>query len=231
MIKIPIQNKESKIFPVFLISLLLIIFFIVPIFGNLYWAQFIVAILLGTNIMIGVFSIDSSKTIKYITATMAFIIVTIEFFHAQFKNEFWLIFSSSLWVSLFLFLEIVFLLKVFEKNDKNIHRIQGGIACFLLLGLLFAFIHGLIFHINHNAYTISENIKKGGLISYKFIYYSFTTLCTVGYGDITPNTPIAQSFSILEGLAGILFPTIFISQIVTIHRETIHRQNKKQNQN
>ena len=229
MIKTKITESEATILPVFLISLLLIIFFIVPIFGNFYWAQFIVAILLGINVVMGVISIDSSRTVKYITIAATLIIITIEYFHTQFKNEFWLIFSTSLWISLFIFLEIVFLLKVFEKSDKNIHRIQGGIACFLLLGLLFAFVHGLIFHLDHDAYTINQNIKKSGLVSYKFIYYSFTTLCTVGYGDITPNTAIAQSFSILEGLAGILFPAIFISQIVSIHRDLIHKQNKKQN--
>lgn len=211
--KVP-DVKGSEILPLFLLSLILIIFFIVPIFGKYYWTQFIVAVLLGLNAVIGVISINATRITRFTTYFFGAIIIMIEFFHTQFANSFWMFFSAISWIIYFCFLELIFLKKVFQNSKNNIHQIMGGIACYLLVGLIFTFIHKLIFHFDHHAYTIGANITKNDLISYRFIYYSFTTLCTVGYGDITPNVPLSQSFSILEGLIGMLFPTILIGSLI-----------------
>jgi voltage-gated potassium channel Kch len=47
-------------------------------------------------------------------------------------------------------------------------------------------------------------------------YYSFVTLTTVGYGDITPLIPAARSLAIAEALIGQLFPAILIARLVSM---------------
>jgi len=49
------------------------------------------------------------------------------------------------------------------------------------------------------------------------MYFSFTTLTTVGYGDITPVSSFAMMLTNLEGIAGQLFLTIFIARLVGLH--------------
>jgi hypothetical protein len=48
------------------------------------------------------------------------------------------------------------------------------------------------------------------------MYYSFITLTTLGYGDITPQSPLTRSFAILEAITGVLFMGILIGTIVGI---------------
>ena len=50
---------------------------------------------------------------------------------------------------------------------------------------------------------------------FNFIYYSFETLTTLGYGDILPMTPLAKTLIILEALIGPLYLAILIGRLVS----------------
>jgi hypothetical protein len=51
------------------------------------------------------------------------------------------------------------------------------------------------------------------------IYFSFVTLTTVGYGDVTPVHPLARSLALMEGLTGQLYPAILLARLVTLHAQ------------
>jgi hypothetical protein len=56
----------------------------------------------------------------------------------------------------------------------------------------------------------------------QFTYFSFVTLTTVGYGDITALHPIARMFVIFEALFGQLYPATLLARLVSL--EVMHRQ-------
>jgi len=56
----------------------------------------------------------------------------------------------------------------------------------------------------------------GGSERPDFIYFSFVTLTTVGYGDVTPVHPVARSLAVAEALTGQLYPAILIGRLVTL---------------
>jgi hypothetical protein len=47
------------------------------------------------------------------------------------------------------------------------------------------------------------------------VYYSFVTMTTLGYGDITPRTPMAQTVTWMQAVAGQLFVAVLIARLVT----------------
>jgi uncharacterized membrane protein len=51
-----------------------------------------------------------------------------------------------------------------------------------------------------------------------FLFFSFATLTTVGYGDITPVTTQARSFAIVEAVYGVLYSAILIARVVGLYR-------------
>ncbi|MGZ3543276.1 MAG: potassium channel family protein [Vulcanimicrobiaceae bacterium] len=50
-----------------------------------------------------------------------------------------------------------------------------------------------------------------------FIYFSFVTLTTTGYGDIVPVNPLARSAANFEALTGQLFTATLLARLVTLH--------------
>jgi hypothetical protein len=50
----------------------------------------------------------------------------------------------------------------------------------------------------------------------RFPYYRFTTLTTLGYGDITPIHPYARSLAVLESLVGVIYPAVLIARMVSL---------------
>ena len=89
----------------------------------------------------------------------------------------------------------------------------GAAAAYLLLGLFFMFLYGLLIKFDLTAFN---NIDS----PVDIMYFSYTTLTTLGYGDITPVSPLAKSFSILQAVVGVLFSAILVARLVGLYLAT-----------
>jgi voltage-gated potassium channel Kch len=115
-------------------------------------------------------------------------------------------------VGIFLLFTLLVLLRTFSPGPITRHRIEGAVATYLLIAMTFAL-----------AYEVMELASPGSL---KFAegepevmeravgYFSLVTLTTVGYGDVTPVSPLARRLAMLEGLIGQLYPAIVIGWMV-----------------
>jgi hypothetical protein len=109
---------------------------------------------------------------------------------------------------------------MFRKGAVTWSRIQRGISAYLLLGLVWG-----------SAFQLTEQLHPGSFhfisppvdveqLSAKLIYFSFATLTTVGFGDVTPINPFARSLAIAEAVVGQLFPAILIGALVAMAMQT-----------
>jgi hypothetical protein len=85
--------------------------------------------------------------------------------------------------------------------------IFAAVAGYLLIGFLWASLYGIL-----GSESFSNTPQSTDVI-----YYSFTTLTTLGIGDFTPLTTIAKRASMLEAVVGVLYTTIIIALIVGIY--------------
>lgn len=113
---------------------------------------------------------------------------------------------------------LVVLGKVVSSGTITSHRIQGAVAVYLLFGLVWA-----------NAYEWMEVTHPGafsGAITHgaSWIYYSFVTLTTMGYGDIIPVHPGARSLAAAEALTGQLYIAILVARLVALELATRDRK-------
>jgi hypothetical protein len=106
--------------------------------------------------------------------------------------------------------------KVFGAGRVTFDRILGAIALYVLIGVVWAEAYQLIDLQAPDAYA---GIARGSasLDRSSWIYFSFVTLTTVGYGDITPVAHVARSLAILEALIGQLYPAIVLARLVSLH--------------
>jgi voltage-gated potassium channel len=97
--------------------------------------------------------------------------------------------------------------------------LAGALASFIMAGLAFSVVYGVI------EARVPGAFATPGLEPASFedlVYFSFVTLLTVGFGDVTPVAPLARAVMIFEGLFSVIFTTIVMASLVAgylRHRE------------
>ena len=107
------------------------------------------------------------------------------------------------------------LLRVFSRGRVTYRQIGGAVAIYLLLGLVFSDMYFLLEWLQPGAFDRGTRAGLGSAAA-DFSYFSFVTLTTVGYGDITPLNEGARQLSVLQGLIGQLFPAVLLARLVSM---------------
>jgi len=108
--------------------------------------------------------------------------------------------------------------RVFSGGDVNIYSIMGGIAVYLVLGVMWANAYLFIYLASPTTFLFEPGVQASEPPVSEMLYFSFVTLTTLGYGDIVPLHPFARSLVTLEGLVGQLFPAILLARLVTLYQ-------------
>lgn len=106
--------------------------------------------------------------------------------------------------------------KVFFSPGKiDINRIVGAIAIYLLIGLIWAVVYVAIASVDRSAFDI--DVGRAWIESLpEFVYFSFVSLTTLGFGDIAPSAPIAKFVVYMEAIVGQLYLAIMVAGLVSI---------------
>lgn len=107
---------------------------------------------------------------------------------------------------------------VFGPGRVTWHRVQGGVALYLIVALLFAHLYGLLAVLVPEAFS---NVPIGlnphsVFFRGRLLYFSLATLTTTGYGDIVPLHVVGRSLATLEAIIGQLFPATLLARLVTL---------------
>jgi hypothetical protein len=108
--------------------------------------------------------------------------------------------------------------RVFRRGGITIYRIFGAIAVYLLLGMLWGELYILIYLLQPGSFYFDPSTQFGEPPLSELVYFSFTTLTTLGFGDIVPVHPVARSMATLEALVGQLYPAVLLARLVTLYK-------------
>lgn len=98
------------------------------------------------------------------------------------------------------------------RVDTNV--LCAGVSGFLMLGLAWAPLYLLIFRLNPASFNLPTGTTLDGFNAF---YFSFVSLCTVGYGDITPVSRGAKMVAVLEAITGLFYMAMLISRLVSVY--------------
>jgi hypothetical protein len=105
--------------------------------------------------------------------------------------------------------------RTLRPGPVTAYRVAGGIAGYLLIGLMWTFAYQFLVQqvpgaIRFEAGTADPFSRQPSHL----VYFSFITLCTVGYGDAHPVHTVARSLAVAEALVGQLYIAILIASLV-----------------
>ena len=112
-------------------------------------------------------------------------------------------------------LVVMTLKQTFLPGPVNVHRVMGGVAAYLLIGVTWAFGYKLLMQEVPDAIYFQPS--RAGISTGeagRFIYFSLATLTTLSFGDAYPVHRVARSLAIAEALIGQLYPAILIATLV-----------------
>lgn len=109
---------------------------------------------------------------------------------------------------------------VFRASSINTNVILGAICVYLLMGAEWGMIDSLIDLLIPNSYNVATSAmmqERTDTLLFHFIYYSFVTLSTLGYGDIVPVSTPARFISALEAITGQIYLSVLVARLVGMH--------------
>lgn len=140
---------------------------------------------------------------------------------------------DAIWIqTTVLLLRLIFYLIVFgsimryvlDRSPVCLNKICGAISAYILMGIIWSVIYTLFYLLQPESFIFPEAMQKTTPSDSWPIYFSFTTLTTLGYGDITPNTPATQVYSFMQAACGQIYLAVIIARLVAL--QITHNQEE-----
>jgi Ion channel len=107
-------------------------------------------------------------------------------------------------------LALTIVVRIRRMPYVSLQTVLGAVSVYLVLGLLFAVFDSIVSTMTGNQFFTQQT----GATTGDYTYFSFITLCTVGYGDLTPSTRIGRALAVSEALTGQLYLVTVIAVVV-----------------
>jgi Ion channel len=116
----------------------------------------------------------------------------------------------------------VIVMGVKDQPSVNAQSVFGAICIYILLGLFFSVVYGAIGALGSSPFFASG--VEG--TSNDFLYFSFVTMTTTGYGDFTAASALGRTLAVTEALLGQLYIVTVLALIVTRFSGAVRRRER-----
>ena len=107
---------------------------------------------------------------------------------------------------------------VLRAPSVNVEVLCASISAYLMLGLMWTMAYWLVDQLTPGgAFSFNTNAGPRSMNGFTGFYFSFITLSTVGYGDITPVSRIARWLAAMEAMTGLLYVAVLIARLVSLY--------------
>jgi len=209
---------------VFLVLLIVTIFIIAPLGIQTDFGRLLLIVFFSLVLISGVAAVSERRALTGLVTGLVVVTLGLRWLVHLAPSP--TVKSASAFSALMCFglLAGVVIFQVLRKGRITWHRIQGAIAVYLLLGLMWAFAYELVLLQVPGSFQSAALVEGQHALQMDILYFSFGTLTTVGYGDITTLHPAVRSLAMLEALVGQLYPVLLIGRLVSM--ELQYRESK-----
>ncbi|HET7121554.1 MAG TPA: ion channel [Solirubrobacterales bacterium] len=137
----------------------------------------------------------------------------------------WLNFASAIQIALLAVAMAAVLRRVVLAREVGSRTILGAISVYTVLGILFTFLYGMIDRLQGGLFFEGHPHPSGG----DFLFFSYTTLTTTGYGNLVPGGQPGRMISGLEMMIGQIFLVTLVAGLVSLWRpgEGLRRRQER----
>ncbi len=207
--------------PYFILSVVLLLAVLsYPLASNVLGAM-VLQVAITAMLFGAVYAVTGSRTLFRVMAILLVPTLAINWF-ADPSFDPWLT-SISLFatISMFTITLVAIIAHIVTADKVTTDVIFGSIAAYVLFGVVLALCYHAVHVLEPGSAisTLSERMSNETWHAQfsEHLYFSYVTLTSVGYGDITPVGPAARNLAIFQGIFGQLYVAILIARLVSIH--------------
>jgi Ion channel len=118
---------------------------------------------------------------------------------------------------------------ILRAHSVNTEVLCASIAAYLMLGLAWAMAYWLVDRLTPGgAFSFNTTAGPRSIEGLNGLYFSFVTLSTLGYGDITPVSTGARWLAVLEAMTGLLYVAVLIARLVSLYSAPKRAENREE---
>ena len=170
-------------------------------------------------LVLGVLATTRHKAVRMGMVTLAVFAFTSRWLHLLIQAHAVHVIAASASILFFSVLSFLIIQRVFSGGGITIFRICGAMAVYIILGIVWGELFVLVYLSDPSSFYFQPSSQFGEPPVSELLYFSFTTLTTLGVGDILPIHPIARSLTTLEALVGQLYPAVLLARLVTLYHK------------
>lgn len=177
------------------------------------WGHLVITLLLGTTLWFTLLVSEAPRIwqVLAIAFLLASTMLTLVGIVAPETNEFGQV-TTLVGGLLLIVTPFVILRRITTHTVVTNETVLGAICVYLLLGFSFAFIYLAIAFFGATPFFEGQAPKT----TTDFLFFSYTTLTTVGYGNLVPAGSVGQTFAMLEALSGQIYLVIVVARLVSL---------------
>jgi len=126
--------------------------------------------------------------------------------------------GHSLAVVFYFWAAVLIIASLFRRQAMSLDSVFGAICGYLLIGMAWGMLYSMLETVRPGSFQmgsqLAAEVGAGQSRSNLFTYYSFITLTTVGYGDVTPISTPARTCAWLEALTGQFYLAVLVAGLV-----------------
>jgi hypothetical protein len=200
-----------------LLIALALLFFFFPFVEEVKDGDVIVSILLSLVLLSAVLAVADRKRVFFIAVVLAIPAIAGRWIN-HFRPD---LVPSPVFLTaglvLIAFVVANLLHFVLRAPSVNVEVLCASISAYLMLGLLWTVAYWLVDQLTPGAFAFNGNAERQSIRGFNAFYFSFVTLSTVGYGDITPVSKVARMLAAMEAMTGLLYVAVLIARLVALY--------------
>jgi hypothetical protein len=192
---------------------------------NRGWSAVVLTVATSATSVVALTSSHARPQAVRIAALLSALTVTFAAVSAISGAHLWLNIAAAIQVSLLVVAMLSVLRRVVTAPEVGAQIIIGAISVYTVLGLLFTFLYGMIDRIQSGAFFEGVAHPAGS----DFLFFSYTTLTTTGYGNLVPGGQPGRMISGLEMMIGQIFLVTLVAGLVSLWRpgEALRRRREQ----
>lgn len=207
------------------LALVLITYVLTSLLENRGWSAVLLTVATSATSVVALTSSHAQAKVVRVVLLLSALTIALAAISAADGDQTWLNFASLIQVSMLAIAMGAVLRRVVMAANVGSRTILGALSVYAVLGLLFTFVYGAIDRIQSGPFFEGVAHPHGS----DFIFFSYTTLTTTGYGNLVPGGQPGQMISGLEMMIGEIFLVTLVAGLVSLWRpgEAIRRRRQQ----